>query len=174
MNRTRISVVVAIVALAFTMSVALPAFAANVSGMITEASGKPVRGVTVIAQNQSGQTVQTAVSGQDGSFAISGLGTGGYRFAIDPGKLSFKSGAPVAAFVSDKGLTLNWVLSPNADPIALAKDGVADQIAADDPFGFTWPQLALLGGAVAIGGAASGVAAVESSSGSESIASSSK
>ncbi len=164
----------AVVVAAITMLAALPVFAANVSGVITDLSGKAVSGVTVIVQNQSGTAVQSAVSAKHGTFAISGINSGSYRFLIDPGKLNFKSGAPVAAFVPDRGLTLNWVLSPDADPIALAKEGVTDQGAANDPFGFTWPQLALIGGAVAIGGAAIGVAATESTSGTEPIASSSK
>ena len=178
MNSTRISVVIVVAALALAMLVSPPAWAASVSGVITDGSNKPVQGMTVIAQNQAGHPVQSAISGANGAYAMSDLKTGDYRLTLDPGKLGFKAGAPVAAFVSDKGLTVNWVVSASAEPIALAHPGSADQLAAADPFGFTWPGFLMFGGLVTagLGGVVGGVAAAGgfSGSGGGGVASSSK
>lgn len=175
---TRTSASIAAIAAVTLMALAVlspPAHAADVFGVVTEASGTPVQGVKVIAENRSGQALQSAVSGKQGSFKMSGLRPGAYyRFALDTGKSGFKSGAPVEAFVSAKGLILKWIVSPTAAPIALAKEATSDQVAADDPFGLTWTQLALIGGTIVIGGTASGVAAAEATSGNQPIASSSK
>jgi hypothetical protein len=177
MNRTRLSVVVAIVALGLTTAAALPAFAANVSGVITDATGKPVEGAKVVVQAPNWQPLQTAVTGAKGEYAIKGLAPGEYLFALDPGSgAGFKKGESAAAFISDQGLTLDWTVSATADPIALARPASAEQVAAGDPFGLTWPQFALLGGAIVGTGTALGVAGAAGgfSGGSGSVASSSK
>src|SRR5579859_1956378 len=176
MNRTRISVVVAVAALGLTTLATLPAFAANVSGVITDATGKPVQGVMVIAQTQKWQPLQTAITGSKGEYAIEDLTPGEYLFALEPGSAGFKKGESAAAFVPDRGLTLDWTVSATADPIALAQPATAEQVAAGDPFGLTWPQFALLGGTIIGAGTALGVAAAGGgfSGGSGSVASSSK
>jgi hypothetical protein len=180
MNRTPISVVVAVVALGLTTLAALPAFAANVAGVIADATGKPVQGMKVIAETQKSQPVQAVLTGSKGGYAIKNLTPGGYLFALEPGGAGFKKGESVAAFVPDEGLTLDWTVSATADPIALARVGTAEQVAAGDPFGLTWAQFALLGGVVVGTGTALGVAAASggfsggSGGGSGSVASSSK
>jgi hypothetical protein len=176
MNRTHVSVVVAVAALGLTTLAALPALAANVSGLIADATGKPVQGAKVIAQTPKWQPIQTAVTGSRGEYTMKDLAPGEYRFALDPGSgAGFKQGS-AAAFVPDGGLTLDWTVSATADPIALARVGAAEQVAAGDPFGLTWPQFALLGGAIVGTGTALGVAAAGGgfSGGSGPVASSSK
>lgn len=133
------------------------AFAANVSGGILGAAGKPVAGIKVIAQSRTDTTTLTAVSGAKGEYQIEGLHSGNYQFTLDPESTGFRKGQPVAAFVSDNGLKLNWVVSPSADPIAYAQP--ADQVAGVDPFGLSLGEfiavsaLVVAGaGAVAVGG----------------------
>lgn len=174
MNRTRISVVVAVAALGVTVLAALPAFAATVAGVVTDATGKPVQGIKVIAQTQKLQPVQTALTGAKGEYAITDLASGQYLFALEPGNGGFKKGEPAAAFVPQEGLILDWTVSASADPIALARPA---EVAAGDPFGLTWPQFGLVGAAfVAAAGTALGATAASGgfSGGGGTVASSSK
>jgi hypothetical protein len=175
MNRKTLS---AVIALGLTLAPALAAFAADVTGAIKQASGKPVPGVSVVARSGSGQVLQTAVSKEDGGFTLSGLVPSAYQFSIDLGKSGFKSGPPVAVYLSDKGLTLNWILSATGQPLVTAREGTKAELAADDPFGLTWPQFALVGGTIVGAGTSLGVAAAaggfSGGSGNGGIASSSK
>jgi Carboxypeptidase regulatory-like domain len=166
--------IVAVVAL--TLLVALPAFAADVSGVITEASGTPIQGAKVIIQDQKWQPVQTAIAGPKGEYVVKDLAPGQYFFAIEPGSPAFKKGKPAVAFVSDAGLTMDWTVSAAAEPIALVREGAPEAVAAGDPFGLTWPQFALLSATVVGAGTAFGVAGASGafSGGSSSVASSSK
>lgn len=175
MSRSLLSFVVAVAAFSLTGLSAVPSYAANVTGVISEASGKPVPGVTVTVENQAGKVLQAAVSGKHGSFAIKGLNPDSYRFMLNLDKSGFKNGAPVVAFVSGKGLVVNWMVSASAAPIAVAHPGSDVQLAAGDPFGMTWQQFLLLGGAVVAGGTVGGVAAAGGfSGGSGNVASASK
>lgn len=152
------------VSIAAAILLASPAaFAANVSGGIVAAAGKPVAGIKVIAQSRTDTTILTAMSGAKGDYRIEGLHGGSYQFSLDPGSTGFKKGQPVAAFVSENGLKLNWVVSPSADPIAYAQP--AAQVAGLDPFGMSLGEfiatsaLVVAGaGAIAVGsyGAAGG------------------
>lgn len=159
MNRTRFSVIVAVAALGLTTLAAFAAFAANVSGVISDATGKPVEGVRVIAQTQKWQPMQTAVTGSKGEYAIKDLAPGKYLFALEPGSAGFRKGESAAAFVPDEGLTLDWTVSATADPIALARPATAEQIAGGDPFGLTWAQFEVVGGTIIAAGTALGAAA---------------
>jgi hypothetical protein len=67
-------------------------FGADVSGTVTDTSGKPVRGIKVIAQSATGQQVQSAVSAPKGEYAMSKLVAGNYRFTLDPGTTGFRKG----------------------------------------------------------------------------------
>jgi hypothetical protein len=176
MNRADISMAVTLVTVALAILVGLAASAANLTGGITDQFGKPVQGMSVILQDQAGHPIQSARSGADGAYAMRDLKAGTYRLALDPGKLGFNSGTPMAAVVPDQGLTVNWVVSATAQPIALARSGSSDQVAAADPFGFTWPEFLEYGGvfAAGMGGLLGGVAATGGFSGGSGVASSSK
>ena len=153
--------------------VAWPALAANVSGVVTDAAGKPAAGIKVMAQSTAGKTIQSAVCGTHGEYELTGLPSADYHFALDSGSAGFKKGEPVGAFVPEKGLTLNWVVSASSDPIAYAQPALDAQVAAGDPFGLTMGEfigvsaLAMAGaGGVAVGayGAAGGFSSGQTAS----------
>jgi hypothetical protein len=174
------SISTAIVAL--VLAGALPALAASVSGVVMDAGGKRVAGVKVIAHDARGAPLTSAVSSANGEYTLTLDPDANYRFALDPGSLGFKIGAPVGAFVPRNGITLNWVVSPSADPLAYAHPAPASQLAADDPAADPPPipeDVALGIGAVGIvaAGTVGGVAAAggfNGNNGNNSVVSSSK
>lgn len=137
------------------LACAMPALAANVSGVVTAPGGKGVAGIKVIAMNPKGTTISSAISSADGKYTLGLHPDANYRFALDTGMTGFEKGSPVGAFVPRSGLTLNWVVSPNARPLAYARPASAGQVAAADPPadppGVRWAELALGGGFVAAG-----------------------
>lgn len=118
--------------------------AALVVGVVTNAEGTAVEGVRIRAVNTSGKTVGQHISGADGHYTIDKLSNGQYVFKLDPLATGVKPGDGVA-YLSDKGLTIDWKVSA----IAIAMD--------DATIGTTWPG-ALTGWAgVGAGALASGV-----------------
>lgn len=117
---------------ALVMVSALPALAASVAGVVMDAGGKRVAGIKVIVQDAKGAQLGSALSAANGEYTLSVDADANYRFALDPGSLGFKKGQPVGAFVPRAGLTLDWVVSSSAEPLAYAQPGPA-QVAADDP-----------------------------------------
>jgi Carboxypeptidase regulatory-like domain len=157
---------IAALAVAMVAFANIPAMAADVSGAINDSAGKPVSGIKVTAQGKAGSKILGAVSGAKGEYTIAGLAPGAYHFTIDLSGTGYKKGERVEAFVPAKGLTLRWVVSGSAEPIAYAEAGQAPtQVAGIDPFGLSLGDfiatsvLALAGaGGVAVGayGAAGG------------------
>lgn len=163
---------------AILLAGALPALAASVSGVLLESGGKRVAGITVIALNAQGATQARAVSSADGEYTLSVDPDANYRFAIDTASTGFRKGDPVGAFVPRNGLTLNWILSSTASPLAYARPAPATQVAAGDPVDPPlipqWAAL-VLGSGIVAGGTVGGVAAAGGFSGGTShVASSSK
>ncbi|HZO81893.1 MAG TPA: carboxypeptidase-like regulatory domain-containing protein [Candidatus Binataceae bacterium] len=156
------SIATAIVALALTG--AMPALAANVSGTVTDTGGKAVAGIKVMAQDFNGAPLTSALTSATGEYILSVAADANYRFAIDPGALGFKKGEPVGAFVPQAGLTVNWVVSSSAEPLAYARQAAA-QVAVDDPPAIVPPlipepvALAIGAAGIVAGGTIGGVAA---------------
>lgn len=172
----KMGILVAIVTIG--LACAMPAIAANISGVVTAPGGKGVAGIKVIAMNSKGATIASAISSTDGKYTLGLHPDANYRFALDTGMTGFEKGNPVGAFVPRNGLTLNWVISPKARPLAYARPASANRLAAadppDPPLLPTW-ALAALGTEVAVGGAVGGYGAAGGfSSSSSHIASSSK
>ena len=138
--------------------IALPALAASVAGVVTDAARKPIAGIKVIAQSLVGKTIQSAVCGSNGEYQLKLPPSTNYHFVLDPGGTKFKSGDPVGVFVPEKGLTLNWVVSASSDPIAYAQPTSDAQIAGD-PFGLTMGEFIGVSALAAAGAAGVAVGA---------------
>jgi carboxypeptidase family protein len=121
------------------LSLALAAttgYCASVVGIVVNSERKPVQGLRVSALDKTGTVVGGAVSGAKGEYQIQGLADGTYRFALDTRTTIYLKGGPVVANVTAKGLTLNWIVSRTAPPIALAQPGLTS-VAAGGHFGMT-------------------------------------
>src|SRR5216684_3853731 len=120
------------------LSLALAAttgYCATVAGTILNSDRKPVQGLRVNVLDKNGTVMGSAVSGAKGEYTIEGVADGTYRFALDTKITNYQTGEPVVGIVTAKGLTLNWVVSPTAPPIALAQPGVVGGLAASGGIG---------------------------------------
>lgn len=136
------------------------ALCAEVSGTVSDVAGKAVAKVKLSASDSSGKNAGTALTDTNGKYQIAGLSPGTYVFALDPLASGFKGGNGLA-HVGEKGLTIDWKVSPASPALALARqDG--DETLAGDPFGFTAAEFAGMVGAasgVVTSGVVGGIAA---------------
>jgi hypothetical protein len=98
-----------------------PAWCVDLVGMVSNNRGEPVPGVSVLVVNSAGVDSGRAVSDAHGRYAISNLTPGTYKLG--------SSGQWVMSYVGDRGLTVNWGLAPHAVPVAVAKQGTAQDSA---------------------------------------------
>ena len=133
-------------------------YCADVVGAVFNSDRKPVQGLRINALDQTGTTVAGAVSGAKGEYTINGLADGTYRFALDTKMTNYQKGEPVIGIVTAKGLTLNWIVSPTAPPVALAQPGLTSLLAGD-PFGMSTLAFSGLVTGVVGAGAVGGLAA---------------
>lgn len=124
------------------MAAASVALCADVTGTVSDSNGTPVAKIQIRAQDNSGKSAGSAITDSHGRYLITGLSPGPYTYLLDPGASGFKAGDAVAA-LGEKGLTINWKVSPDARALALASEG-ADDALAGDPFGLTASQFAAL------------------------------
>lgn len=129
--------------------------AALVDGTVSDTSGAPVVGVRIRAVNSSGRTAGQGISGADGRYAIDRLPNGQYVFKLDPLATGFQAGDSVA-YLTEKGLTIDWEVSLSA----AALDSAAIGTAAGSAFagGSSLSAAAVVSGVV-VAGAISGLAA---------------
>ena len=139
------------------------ALCANVIGLVQNEQGHPVSGVVISARNSSGMVLSQGTTNLQGKYEIFGLAPGKYDFKLDPGTTGLKPGTAVS-YLNQKGLTIDWRLSPVDPALALAHEGTELEVAGD-PFGFSAGEFASLvvlsmtavgGGVVAGYGAAGG------------------
>lgn len=141
--------------IAIVLAGAVPALAANVSGVVMQVGGRRVGGIKVTAQDPRGAVVASAVSSANGEYTLSVNADVNYRFALEVGGSGFEKGEPAGAFVPRSGLTLDWIVSRTASPLAYARPAAVAQVAAGDPVDPPlvpqWAALALGTGIVAGG-----------------------
>lgn len=143
------------VALAGSALVATSARAALVVGIVTNTQDAPVEGVRIRAVNVSGRTIGQAVSGADGHYAITQLPKGQYVFKLDPLATGVKPGDGVA-YLSDKGLTLDWKVSLYAFAL---DDGAIGTSTPGALSGWTGAAAGALASGAVAGGTLGGLAA---------------
>jgi hypothetical protein len=107
------------------------AFAADIVGTVTDASGQAVNGSKVSAADQSGQIAGNAVTDQQGRYVISGLRPGQYDIKLDPATANLK-GDTAVSYVDAKGLTVDWAVGKSRDAIATARPGT-EQLGIGNP-----------------------------------------
>jgi hypothetical protein len=129
-------------------------------GVVYDTAGLPVPGMKVIAKDPSGKIMGEAITDTQKPYVMRNLATGQYQLTLDPLKSPFK-GQTVLSSLGAEGLTVNWLVSVNADALATATPGVDDN-SSGGLFGLS-PMatggLIFLGGAGLISGilAAAGV-----------------
>jgi hypothetical protein len=133
-------------------------YCATIAGTVTDTHGKPVQGLRVTVLDKNGTVMGSAVSGANGKYTIEGLADDTYRFAIDTKMTNYLPGEPVVGIVTSKGLTLNWVVSTIARPLALAQPGLTGAIAGNSSGMTTLAVSGLVTGVVG-GGVVGGLAA---------------
>jgi hypothetical protein len=161
----RISIVAA--AGLFVLATASLALCAEIVGRVSDVANKPVSGVQIIVKNASGKILGKVLTDNEGRYSITGLAPGAYNYVLEPLGTSFKAGT-AAAYLSNKGLTMNWKVSTGTAAVALATDGRGGAVIAGDPFGFSPAAFAALvagGTAVVAGGVVGGYAAAGGFSG---------
>jgi len=99
-----------------------PAWCAELVGMVSNNRGEPVSGVGVSVVNSAGVDSGKAISDAHGRYAISNLAPGTYKLG--------SSGQWVMSYIGDRGLTVNWGLAPHAVPVAVARQGTAEDSSA--------------------------------------------
>ncbi len=114
---------VAAVSLTLVGAPALAASKATLGGRIVNSNGKPLAGATVqILQPGTEKVLYTTTSASTGLYSVDGLDTGAYHIRLEPKDKSLQ-GDTVSAEVGDKGLVVNWRVSANDKPVALAIPG---------------------------------------------------
>jgi hypothetical protein len=99
----------------FAIILAAAASSADIAGHVANDTGQPAAGVQVSVRDASGVAAGSVVSDAEGSYQIRGLKPGPYTLEL--------KGQSVMSYVPREGLTVNWALSPTAQPLATAKVG---------------------------------------------------
>jgi Carboxypeptidase regulatory-like domain len=157
MKRTILAVATAV---ATSFAWAAVALSAQVVGVVINPDGAVVPGVRIRAVNPAGATLGQGVTGADGRYLIDQLPNGQYAFKLDPLATGFQPGDGVG-FLTDKGLTVDWKVSPTAIALDDAVPGltVPAQTSSGTP---DWVKPAAIGALVSgvvIGGTLGGLAA---------------
>jgi hypothetical protein len=155
-----------------TFAAAPAALCADVSGSVSDFNGSPVANVRLSATDSAGHSGGSAMTDEHGKYQLAGLAPETYTFVLDPLASGFKGGNGLA-HVGERGLIIDWKISPTANPLAVAREDNGQEIAGD-PFGFTMGEFAgLVGGAAGVisSGVIGGVAAAGGFSSSSSSAS---
>lgn len=143
---------------ATSLAWAAVALSAQVVGVVMNPDGAAVQGVRIRAVN-NGNTLGQGVTGTDGRYSIDNLPDGQYAFKLDPLATGFQAGDGVG-YLTDKGLTVDWKVSPNAIALDDAVPGVAIPAQAGGTPDWVAPAAvgALVSGVV-VGGTLGGLAA---------------
>jgi hypothetical protein len=103
------------------------AFSAQVVGIVKSANDA-VQGAKISVVDASGKILGQGITGTDGRYLIDNLPNGKYIFKLDPLKTGFQPGDG-AGYLGDKGLTVDWKVSPNAvalDDVVPGIKGIPD------------------------------------------------
>ena len=127
-------------------------FCADLAGTVADAQHDPVPGAVISVKAEGAAVALQAISDSQGAYRITGLSPGLYDLALKSQSASCKGGTSVA-YVGEQGLSVDWLCSPKAEAIALARNGVPATQTAEaasappgDPFGLSFPEfLSLLG-----------------------------
>jgi Carboxypeptidase regulatory-like domain len=116
-----------------TASVAL---CADIVGRVSDLNDAPMQGVQIVVKDAGSKTLAKVATDGHGRYQITGLTPGSYDYVLDPLGTSFKGGT-AAAYLDDKGLTINWKVSASNPAVALATEGTGNAFVAGDPFGLS-------------------------------------
>jgi hypothetical protein len=108
------------------------AFSAQVVGIVKNADDVAVQGVKISLVDASGKTLGQGLTGTDGRYLIDNLPNGKYAFKLDPLKTGYQPGDG-AGYLGDKGLTVDWKVSPNAvalDDVVPGLKGIPEWVVA--------------------------------------------
>jgi hypothetical protein len=132
----------------------LAASQATLGGRIFTSAGKPLAGATVqILQPGSEKVLYTTTSADTGLYSVEGLDVGTYHIRLEPRDKTLR-GDTVSAEVTDKGLVVNWRVSANDKPVALAipgkVGGAEDELCSPVTIGDYEVNRCVLGGGIVL------------------------
>jgi Carboxypeptidase regulatory-like domain len=111
-----------VAACSVAVSVSSFAIAADIVGIVMDASGQAVNGSKISVADESGRIAGNAVTDQRGRYAIEGLRPGQYDIKLEPASANLK-GDTAVGYLDNKGLTVNWAVDPSRAAIATARLG---------------------------------------------------
>jgi carboxypeptidase family protein len=111
-----------VAACSVAVSVSSFAIAADIVGIVMDASGQAVNGSKISVADESGRIAGNAVTDQQGRYAIGGLRPGQYDIKLDPATANLK-GDTAVSYLDAKGLTVDWAVGPSRQAIATARPG---------------------------------------------------
>ncbi len=100
----------------------MKAHGADIVGRIADSSGAPIIGTQVLVQDLDGKTFGSATTDPKGRYTIRGLEPGAYNVIV--------RGQSGVAYLGKRGLTINWGISKDAPPVAIAREGIAGEVGA--------------------------------------------
>jgi len=103
---------------------ALPARCADIVGRVTVQDGAPATVLQLSVVNRAGVQVAVTTPDETGSYSFHDIAPGTYSLNLN--------GQSAVAYVPPDGLTVNWGISKNFPPVAMAKQGVANPASAQD------------------------------------------
>jgi hypothetical protein len=100
--------------------------ATRIVGTVVDTQGKPIAGVSIIAQDLSGQVVAETVANADGQYSLENLLAGQYHLILNPVNTGVL-GEEVVVSLVEEGLTVNWIVSSSTNAVAFASVGIASE-----------------------------------------------
>jgi hypothetical protein len=98
------------------------AYAADLTGTVTNRLGQPVPGVQIMLKDAAGKTVGQKTTDSSGHYAFKTVTPGKYQYVLDPLNTGVKGGS-AASSVDAGGSTVDWRVSPDMLAVAAALPG---------------------------------------------------
>jgi hypothetical protein len=91
----------------------------TIVGTVVNAQQKPVPDVKIVIKDSSGKALRETLTNGDGRYSLKDVNTGQYQLTLDPLQNRFQ-GETVVANLGSQDLTVNWMVSAAAVPVAMA------------------------------------------------------
>lgn len=150
------------VASLFTLNMSSLAFGAEIAGSVVNLQGQPVKGIQLSVRNSTGKSLASTTPDSKGHYQMTELKEGQYNYVLESHTAGLKGGQ-TSGYLGNKGLTLDWKVSPAGPATVVASVGIGTAVAAGTTLGVSSAAFgaAVVGGSMAAvaGGAVGGYAA---------------
>jgi len=100
----------------------IAAYAADLTGTVTNRLGQPVPGVQISLKDAAGKTLGQKITDSRGHYAFKTVAPGKYQYVLDPLSTGLKGGS-AASNIDASGSTIDWRVSSNMLAVAAALPG---------------------------------------------------